>query len=88
MKHSLIALSLLLSLTACDLMPPAGLKPFEVDIKVPVQCKHTLPPEPTWQLTITPPDADIADQAKAAIIEIQQRIDYEDDLRTEILNCQ
>ncbi len=87
MRHcNPFALSLLLCLCACN-TTPAGWKPLEVDVKVPIPCAHQLPTEPVWQLTITQPDADIVDQTKAALIEINQHLDYEDDLRTELLNC-
>lgn len=86
MKHAAIALSLLLPLSACG-SGPIPLKPFQVDVRVPVPCHQEIPPAPAWMMTAMAPDSDIADQVKAALIEINQREAYEDDLKAQILAC-
>ena len=50
-----------------------------VEVRIPVQvpCKVTLPPVPLWELDRTSPDADLFTLAKAAAVELKQRIQYE-----------
>lgn len=87
MKTSLIMLSLLFTLSACAFGGDAPFTPFEVDIEIPVSCHDIMPDEPEWALSTTLPESDIADQAKATLIEISQRQAYEDRLKAQLQAC-
>lgn len=65
----------------------AGTVPKEVNVPVAVRCEVDMPVPPAWATKTLKKDATIFDQAKAMLAERQQRIAYEDELRSALEVC-
>jgi hypothetical protein len=87
MKYAL-AVSLILVGCATPKTPePPIIRTVEVKVPVQVPCVVQLPTKPVWELDRTPPDSGIFDLAKAAVIEIKQRIQYQIVLEAAAKSC-
>lgn len=62
--------------------------PQRVEVAVPVPCRVTVPPEPSWATAALADNATIWDQVKALLAERRQRMAYEDQLRAAAQACQ
>lgn len=62
-------------------------QPVEVKVPVEVQCKPPVVVHPAFPLKLTPKTANIFDKTRAALIEIDLRQIYEDQLNAAIKTC-
>lgn len=80
----LVALTLL---AGCCPKPTIIKEPFEVKVPVPVPCKVTLPEKPVWALDTVAPGANVFTKGLAALQEIEQRRQYERELKAAMKEC-
>lgn len=59
----------------------------EAKVGVREKCKVTLPPEPLWQVDITPATASEFEKSKAALAELEQRRAWEVKAKAEAKKC-
>lgn len=86
MRYSLLVV--LLAGCAATVPPPPVVNTVEVKVPVLVPCKVSLPAAPVWELSRTSADASLFELAKAAVIEIRQRIAYETELLAAMKACE
>lgn len=82
-----VIICLLLLLTGCS--PPSVIRePFEVKIPVPVPCAVSLPSRPVWELDKKEViNGSLFVQGNGALIEIEQRRAYADQLEAALTAC-
>jgi hypothetical protein len=92
---TLIAFCLAITLAACASAPTVSQKPTDpifvaTPVSVPVRetCQVEAVPEPTWAVDQLAPDASAFDRSKAVLAEIEQRRDYENQLKAAAKKCE
>jgi hypothetical protein len=85
MRVSILAITLLLPLFACE-QPPIY-KAEKVDVPVAIPCQASIPAKPKWPTMMIKPDADILTQTRAALAELELRKGYEGELLAELKGC-
>lgn len=85
MRVSIKALSLLLTLSACQ---GTAYIPQEVKIPVTQRCDVKMPEAPNYSLPQTPADAQLFDKVKAALSDIELYKGYTAELEAAVKACQ
>lgn len=93
MGHVMFTIALIafvaLAISGCATAEPiVHTEVVRVDKVVPVPCKVKPVDVPTWALDMVNPDADSHTLAKHALAEVEQRIEYETQLKAAITACQ
>lgn len=84
----LTALSLIaLLLAGCACKPIIVKEPVEVKVPVPVPCVAEVPAKPQWELDKYLKSGTLFERGNAALIEIEQRREYEAQLEAVVLHC-
>jgi hypothetical protein len=93
MKKRLVLLALL-AVAGCA-TPAVNQKPTDpifvpstVQVPVPERCHVELPPEPAWAVDALLPGASPFDRSKAVLAEVEQRRDYENQLKAAATKCE
>lgn len=61
--------------------------PREVKVPVAVRCEVDMPDAPSWATKTLTPESGIFEQVRALLSEREQRIGYEDELRSALEEC-
>ena len=95
MKKSFLALCFTCTLAACATSAPINQKPADpifvaTPVSVPVreECHVDAVPEPRWAVDEVAPDASAFDKSKAILAEVEQRRDYENQLKAAAQKCE
>ena len=95
MKKSFLSLCFTCALAACATSAPLNQKPADpifvaTPVSVPVreECHVDAVPEPRWAVDEVAPDASAFDKSKAILAEVEQRRDYENQLKAAAKKCE